>query len=372
MLVGVVKEVKNHEYRVALTPAGVQELCQAGHEVLVETLAGSGSFMTDLEYATAGARIVDEASEVWAKAALVLKVKEPLASEWSMMREGQVLFTYLHLAASKELTDGVLATGVTAIAYETVELANGMLPLLAPMSEIAGRLSTQEGAHALLKPSGGRGILIGGASGVHPAKVVILGAGVAGRNAAAIAVGMQANVVLIDSNIDRLREVDSIYHGRIQTVASNTYEIDQAVKDADLVIGAVLIPGAKTPRLVSHDQVLRMKPGSVFVDISIDQGGCFEDSRPTTHADPTYVVGPSLFYCVANMPAAVPNTATYALTNVTLPYVMTLANKGWKSAMQSNQALSRGLNTHKGLLTHNAVASAFGLEATPLEVALAA
>lgn len=372
MLVGVVKEIKNHEYRVALTPAGVQELRGAGHEVVVEEQAGAGSYITDAEYQAAGASLVKAASEVWAKADLVLKVKEPLAQEWPMMRKGQVLFTYLHLAASRELTEGMLKTGVTAIAYETVELANGALPLLAPMSEIAGRLSTQAGAHALLKPSGGRGILIGGASGVYPAKVVILGAGVAGRNAAAIAVGMQAEVVLIDSNIERLREVDSIYHGRVLTVASNAYEIDRAVRDADLVIGAVLIPGAKAPRLVSHDQVLKMKPGSVFVDISIDQGGCFEDSKPTTHADPTYVVGQSLFYCVANMPGAVPNTSTYALTNVTMPYVMALADKGWQGAVLSNEALARGLNVHKGLVTHEAVARAFDMAHTPLEVALAA
>jgi alanine dehydrogenase len=301
-----------------------------------------------------------------------LKVKEPMASEIAKMRSGQVLFTYLHLAASRELTEGLLASGATAIAYETVELADGSLPLLAPMSEIAGRLSTQAGAHALLKPSGGRGILIGGATGVKPGTVVVLGAGVAGRNAAAIAVGMQAEVIVIDSNADRLKELDDLYPGRVETLVSSSESINGAVLSADLVIGAVLIPGAKAPRLVTHEQVLKMKPGSVLVDISIDQGGCFEDSHPTTHADPTYVVGRSLFYCVANMPGAVPNTSTYALTNVTMPYVKQLAAKGWQEAIKSDGALAKGLNCHKGLLTSTPVAATFGMSASTIEMALAA
>jgi len=372
MRIGVVKEIKNHEYRVALTPAGVKELRDAGHDVLIERAAGDGSYIPDDEYSAAGATIVDSADKVWSEAELILKVKEPLANEIAKMRAGQVLFTYLHLAASRELTEGLLTSGVTAIAYETVELANGSLPLLAPMSEIAGRLSTQAGAHALLKPSGGRGVLIGGATGVKPGTVVILGAGVAGRNAAAIAVGMQAEVIIVDSNSVRLQELDDLYQGRVQTVMSTPEAIDREVRRADLVIGAVLIPGAKAPRLVTHDQVLKMKPGSVLVDISIDQGGCFEDSHPTTHADPTYVVGRSLFYCVANMPGAVPNTSTFALTNVTMPYVLMLASKGWRAAVQDNDALAKGLNCHKGLLTSAPVADAFGMSSSTVDMALAA
>jgi len=287
------------------------------------------------------------------------------------MRKGQLIFTYLHLAASKECTDALVASGSTAIAYETVELSDGSLPLLAPMSEVAGRLAPQVGAHALMRAHGGRGVLMGGVSGVYAAKVVVLGAGVAGMNAAAIALGMQAEVLLLDKNIARLRQMDAIYQGHMQTVASNAYEIEQAVLDADMVIGAVLVPGAKAPKLISNELVSRMKPGSVLVDIAIDQGGCFEDSRPTTHAEPTYPIHNSVFYCVANMPGAVPHTSTYALTNVTLPYAIALANKGWKQALREDSALALGLNVHDGQVTYAAVSESFGMSLLPLEEAIA-
>ena len=308
MRVGIPKEIKNHEYRVAITPAGVHELVTHGHEVVIEVGAGIGSSIPDTAYINAGAVMLETADAVWETADMILKVKEPIAPEYHRMREGQVIFTYLHLAASKECTDALIASGATAIAYETVELADGSLPLLAPMSEVAGRLAPQVGAHSLMRAHGGRGVLMGGVSGVYAAKVVVLGAGVAGMNAAAIALGMQAQVLLLDKNIARLRQVDAIYQGHMQTVASNAFEIEQAVLDADMVIGAVLVPGTKAPKLVSNELVSRMKPGSVLVDIAIDQGGCFEDSRPTTHAEPTYVVHNSVFYCVANMPGAVPHT----------------------------------------------------------------
>src|SRR6516165_2794836 len=340
MKIGVPREIKNHEYRVAITPAGVHELARSGHEVFVETGAGEGSSLPDEEFTAAGAKIVTSADEVWGTADLVLKVKEPIAEEYHRMRSGQVLFTYLHLAASRECTDALLSRGVTAIAYETVQLPDGSLPLLAPMSEVAGRMAPQVGAHHLQRDGGGRGVLMGGVSGVYAAKVVVLGAGVSGMNAAAIALGMQAEVLLLDKNIARLREADRIYQGHCQTVASNTYEIERAVVDADLVIGAVLVPGAKAPKLVSNALVARMKPGAVLVDISIDQGGCFEGSRPTTHANPTYRVHDALFYCVANMPGAVPHTSTYALTNVTLPYTVEIANRGWRDALRADPALA--------------------------------
>lgn len=371
MKVGVPKEIKNHEYRVAITPAGVHEFITHGHEVVIEAGAGVGSSIPDTDFIAAGATMLPTADLVWETADMILKVKEPIAAEYHRMRAGQVIFTYLHLAASKECTDALIASGSTAIAYETVELADGSLPLLAPMSEVAGRLAPQVGAHSLMRAHGGRGVLMGGVSGVYAAKVVVLGAGVAGMNAAAIALGMQAEVLLLDKNIARLRQVDAIYQGHMQTVASNTYEIEQAVLDADMVIGAVLVPGAKAPKLISNELVSRMKPGSVLVDIAIDQGGCFEDSRPTTHAEPTYAVHNSVFYCVANMPGAVPHTSTYALTNVTLPYAVALADKGWKQALADDPALALGLNVHNGHVTYAAVAESFGLPLVTVEEVLA-
>lgn len=371
MKVGIPKEIKNHEYRVAITPAGVHEMVRAGHEVLIQTHAGVGSSISDDDFLAAGARIVASAEDVWSAADLILKVKEPIAEEFSLMRRGQILFTYLHLAASRECTKALMSAGVTAIAYETVELPDGSLPLLAPMSEVAGRLAPQVGAQALMRASGGRGVLLGGVSGVHAAKVVVLGAGVAGMNAAAIALGMQAEVLLFDRNIARLRQVDAIYQGHMQTIASNAYQIERAVVDADLVIGAVLVPGARAPKLISNELVARMKSGSVLVDIAIDQGGCFEDSKPTTHADPTYRVHQSVFYCVANMPGAVPHTSTYALTNVTLPYALDLANHGWRAAVTADKALALGLNVHDGALVYEAVATGLDLPYTSLAEVLA-
>jgi len=369
--VGIPREIKNNEFRVAITPAGVNELVRRGHEVVIETEAGAGSSISNADYISAGATILSTADEVWATAEMIMKVKEPIASEYSKIRPGQILFTYLHLAASRECTDALVASGVTAIAYETVEMPDRSLPLLAPMSEVAGRLAPQVGSQALMRPYGGRGVLMGGVSGVYAAKVVVLGAGVAGLNAAAIALGMQAEVLLFDTNINRLRYVDAIYQGHMQTIASNAYEIENAIKDADMVIGAVLVPGAKAPKLVTNEMVSRMKPGSVLVDIAIDQGGCFEDSRATTHADPTYAVHNSLFYCVANMPGAVPHTSTYALTNVTLPYAVAIADKGWKQAARDDHSLALGVNVHDGQITYGAVAEAFGLGSRTLAEVLA-
>lgn len=366
MKVGIPREVKNHEYRVAITPAGVNEFTRSGHQVFVESGAGVGSSISDEEFARAGGKILATADEVWDAAELVLKVKEPVAEEYHRMREGQVLFTYLHLAASKECTDALVDRKLTGIAYETVELPDRSLPLLAPMSEVAGRLAPQVGAYHLQRQGGGRGILMGGVSGVYAAKTVVIGAGVSGMNAAAIALGLQAEVLLLDKNVGRLRQADAIYRGHLQTVASNAYEIERAVLDADLVIGAVLVPGAKAPMLISNEMVSRMKSGSVLVDISIDQGGCFEDSRPTTHAEPTYQVHDSIFYCVANMPGAVPHTSTYALTNVTLPYALELANHGWREALRRDPALALGLNTHAGQVTYGPVAEAHGMSTLPL------
>jgi alanine dehydrogenase len=342
-----------------------------GHQVVVEQGAGTGSSLPDEEFVAAGATILDSADDVWAEADLVLKVKEPVPEEYHRLRKDLVLFTYLHLAASRSCTEALLKARTTAIAYETVQLPDGSLPLLAPMSEVAGRMSPQAGAHHLQREGGGRGVLMGGVSGVYAAKVVVIGAGVAGMNAAAIALGMQAEVLLLDKNIARLRDADRIYQGHCQTVASNTYEIERAVLDADLVIGAVLVPGAKAPKLVTDAQVARMKPGSVLVDIAIDQGGCFEDSRPTTHANPVYKVHESLFYCVANMPGAVPHTSTYALTNVTLPYALEIADRGWRNALRSDPVLAKGLNTHDGIITYPSVAEAHGLPAGSLEAVLA-
>jgi len=381
MKVGIPKEVKNHEYRVAITPSGVHELVRGGHQVVIQAGAGVGSSIPDEDFTTAGAKILPTADDVWAESELILKVKEPIEEEYHRMRSGQVLFTYLHLAASKACTDALLNSGVTSIAYETVQLADGSLPLLAPMSEVAGRMAPQVGAHHLQRDGGGRGVLMGGVSGVYAAKVVVLGAGVSGvyaakvvvlgagvsgMNAAAIALGMQAEVLLVDKNVARLRQADAIYQGHCQTVASNAYEIERALIDADLVIGAVLVPGAKAPKLVSNELVSRMKPGAVLVDISIDQGGCFEDSHPTTHANPTYKVHETLFYCVANMPGAVPHTSTYALTNVTLPYTVEIANRGWRDALRADPALSLGLNTFGGAVTCEPVAEAHGLAYTPI------
>jgi alanine dehydrogenase len=358
VLVGVPREVKNHEYRVAITPAGVVELVHRGHDVVVEAGAGDGSSLPDADYAAAGARIVPSAEEVWA-ADLVLKVKEPMPEEYPRLRRDQILFTYLHLAANEECTRALVDAGTTAIAYETVRGQDGSLPLLAPMSEVAGRMAPQVGAHCLERAQGGRGVLLGGVSGVPAGKVVVIGAGVAGMSAATIAVGMQAEVVVLDTNVNRLRQIDFTYRGHLQTVASNAYEIDKACRWADLVIGAVLVPGAKAPKLVSNELVARMRPGSVLVDIAIDQGGCFADSRPTTHADPTYNVHGSVFYCVANMPGAVPNTSTWALTNVTLPYVVSLADKG--TGALDDPALAAGLNVAGGEVVLAEVAEAHGM-----------
>ena len=371
MKVGIPREVKNNEFRVAITPAGVHELVRHGHQVFIEKDAGLGSSITNEEYVSAGASILDTADEVWTTADLLLKVKEPIAEEYHRLRKGQTLFTYLHLAASRECTDALLESGTTAIAYETVEFANRQLPLLAPMSEVAGRLAPQVGAYHLMRSAGGRGVLPGGVPGVAPAKAVVIGGGVSGWNAAQIAVGMGFHVTLLDRDINKLREADKIFGTRVQTIVSNAFELEKAVLDADLVIGAVLIPGAKATKLVTNELVSRMKPGSVLVDIAIDQGGCFEDSRPTTHADPTFAVHDSVFYCVANMPGAVPNTSTYALTNATLPYIVELANRGWREALRRDAALAKGLNVHEGQITYKAVADAFDLEAVSLDSVLA-
>ncbi|MER6828506.1 alanine dehydrogenase [Streptosporangium sp. NPDC000563] len=371
MKIGVPAEVKNHEYRVAATPAGVHELVRHGHDVYIQRDAGLGSHLTDEEYLFAGAKILDTADEVWDQAEMILKVKEPIAEEYHRMRPGQVLFTYLHLAAGRECTEALLEREVTGIAYETVQVGN-TLPLLAPMSEVAGRLAPQVGAYNLMRFNGGRGVLPGGVPGVAPAKVVVIGAGVSGLNAAQIAVGMGADVTVLDLNVDRLRFIDAIYQGRLKTLVSTSYAIEKEVLEADLVIGAVLIPGAKAPTLVSNELVSRMKPGSVLVDIAIDQGGCFEDSRPTTHAEPTYQVHNSIFYCVANMPGSVANTSTYALTNATLPYAVKLAGLGWKEALQQDASLAPGLNTHAGRLTNEQVAIALELPYVPVSEVIAA
>ena len=371
MKVGVPKEVKNREYRVALTPIGVHELVQHGHEVLVQKTAGEGSQIPDQEYVAAGAVMLESADDVWGSADTILKVKEPVAEEYHRMREGQTLFTYLHLAADKPLTEELMARKVTAIAYETVQLPSGGLPLLYPMSEVAGCLAPQVGAYSLMKANGGRGVLMGGVGGVANAKVVIIGAGVSGQNAANIALGMGADVTLLDNDLEKLRMSFWRYNNRVHGLASSKLAIERQVTDADMVIGAVLIPGAAAPKLVSNELVSRMKPGSVLVDIAIDQGGCFEDSHATTHDDPTYPVHNSVFYCVANMPGAVPNTSTYALTNATLPYVVALADKGWTQALRDDHSLALGLNTHAGQLTNGAVGESVGIESVGLDSVLA-
>ena len=360
MNIGVPKEIKNNEFRVAITPSGVREFVKHGHSVSIESSAGLGSAITDDDYRKVGATIVSSADEVWKKAELILKVKEPIAAEYSRMRKDQVLFTYLHLAASRECTDALMKSGITAIAYETVEV-NGGLPLLAPMSEVAGRMAAQVGAAALQKSSGGRGVLLGGVPGVRPGKVLVLGGGTAGLAAATIAHGMRADVTVVDVNQRRLGEIDQIFGGTVTTLMSNTHEIEEQALEADLIIGAVLVHGAKAPKLITNELVKKMKSGAVLVDIAIDQGGCFEDSKPTTHAEPTFKVHDALFYCVANMPGAVPFTSTYALSNATLPYALALANKGWKTALKDDAALSKGLNVHDGKVYYRAVAEAHGL-----------
>ena len=365
MIVGVPKEIKVHESRVAITPEGVSEFVHAGHSVLIQDGAGVGSAITNEDFKQAGATIVATADDVWQKADLVLKVKEPIEPEYPKMRKGQTLFTYLHLAASKLCTDALVASGTTAIAYETVEV-NGTLPLLAPMSEVAGRLATQVGATALQKPHGGRGVLLGGVPGVAPGRVVVIGGGVAGLNSAVIALGMGADVTVFDRSIIRLQYIDTVYMGRIKTLVASKHAIEREVKQADLVIGAVLVHGAKAPKLVSNALVAQMKSGSVLVDIAIDQGGCFEDSKATTHAEPTYTVHNSVFYCVANMPGAVPVASTYALTNATLPYALSLANLGWEAACKKDPNLAKGLNVHAGKIYYSAVAEAHGYPSVEL------
>ena len=371
MRIGVPTEVKNHEYRVAITPAGVAEFVRRGHQVAIQAGAGAGSSITDDDFVTAGATIVPDADSVWGAADLVLKVKEPIASEYHRLRAGQVLFTYLHLAADAEGTKALLASGTTAVAYETVQLADGSLPLLAPMSEVAGRLAPQVGAYSLMRNSGGRGVLPGGVPGVAPAKITVIGGGVSGVNAATIALGLGADVTVLDLNIARLRQIDAQFGGRVKTLVSSSYAIEQSVLEADMVIGAVLVPGAKAPTLVSNDLVKRMKSGAVLVDIAIDQGGCFEDSHATTHEDPVYRVHDAVFYCVANMPGAVPNTSTYALTNATLPYALRLADLGWQDALRQDPALALGLNTHAGQLTNASVGEALGLPVAEVATVLA-
>jgi alanine dehydrogenase len=362
--VGIPTEIKNNEYRVAITPSGVAELVHRGHDVLVQVGAGEGSAIHDADFKAAGATMVESADQVWAQADLLLKVKEPVEPEYSRMRKGQVLFTYLHLAASKQCTDALLASGTTSIAYETVQTADGALPLLAPMSEVAGRLSAHVGAYHLMRTMGGRGVLMGGVPGVAPATVVVIGGGMAGDNAAAVAWGMGAHVTVFDLNVNTLRKIDAEYGGAIETRYSARLDLENAVKQADLVIGAVLVPGAKAPKLVTNATVAQMKPGAVLVDIAIDQGGCFEDSRPTTHDDPTFKVHDAVFYCVANMPGAVPRTSTFALTNATMPYVLKLADKGWQGACFSDSALTKGLSTHEGKLLNKEVAHDLDLHYT--------
>jgi alanine dehydrogenase len=361
MRIGVPREIKVHEYRVGLVPAGVRELTAAGHEVVVESGAGKGIGVEDAHYEACGARVVGTAEQVFAGAEMIVKVKEPQPKECVMLRPGQVLFTYLHLAADREQALGLIKSGATAIAYETVTGRNNSLPLLTPMSEVAGRMSIQVGATCLQKAAGGFGVLLGGVPGVQPAKVVILGGGVAGTHAAEMAVGLRSDVTVVDRSVDRLRELSSIFGGALQTAYSTAETIERLVLEADLVIGAVLLVGAAAPKLVTHAMVKRMKPGAVLVDIAIDQGGCFETSHPTTHADPTFVVDGVIHYCVANMPGAVPRTSTFALTNATLPYVRALADNGWESALRKDAGLAAGLNVHAGKVTHQAVAAALGL-----------
>ena len=373
VIIGIPTEVKDDEYRVAITPAGVKELTSHGHTVLVQKDAGLGSSISNEDFVATGATIIDEADDVWAESDLVLKVKEPVAVEYERLgaRQGQTLFTYLHLAASRPCTDALIAAGNTAIAYETVRLPNNTLPLLTPMSEVAGRMAPLMGAHHLMRAGGGRGTLITGVPGVQAAKVVVLGAGVAGMASATVAVGMHASVFIFDRNLERLRDVDHHFRGAVETVASSQHAIEEAIIDADIVIGAVLVIGAKAPKLVTDDMVATMRPGSVLVDISVDQGGCFESTRPTTHSDPVFKVHDSLFYCVANMPGAVPNTSTHALVNATLPYTLEIARDGWQAAVRSDAALAEGVNVADGHVTYAPVAEAHDLDYRPLSSLLA-
>ncbi|HUD69593.1 MAG TPA: alanine dehydrogenase [Acidimicrobiales bacterium] len=372
MIIGVPSEVKDDEYRVALTPAGARELTSAGHEVVIEAGAGAGSSMRDEDFIATGATIVQTAVDVWATADLVLKVKEPVKSEYPLLglRTGQVLFTYLHLAASRPCTDALLAAGNTAIAYETVRLPDNSLPLLTPMSEVAGRMAPLMGAHHLMRSGGGRGTLVCGVPGVAAANVIVLGAGVSGMAAATVAVGMLANVHIFDKNLERLRQVDHHFRGEVETVASSVHAIEEACIGADIVIGAVLVFGAKAPKLVSDDLVSRMRPGSVLVDISVDQGGCFEGTHPTTHSDPVFEHNGCIFYCVANMPGAVPETSTHALVNATLPYTMAIARKGWRDAVREDRALAEGVNVVEGALTCGPVGDAHDLPVVELAAVL--
>jgi alanine dehydrogenase len=366
VIVGIPKEVKNHEYRVAATPEGVRELTHADHRVVVQASAGDGSAISDGAFAAAGAEVLPDADAVFSEAELIVKVKEPQPEEYGRFGPDHVLFTFLHLAADEKLTRFLVERGVRGVAYETVQMPDGRLPLLAPMSEIAGRMAPHVGAKLLERPQGGRGVLMGGASGVAPANVVVLGGGMAGWNAAQIAAGMEANVVVIDKNVDRLREIDRIWQGRIETVMSSRLAIERLVLQADLVVGAVLVPGAKAPRLVTADHVRRMQHGAVLVDISIDQGGCFETSHMTTHDNPTYVVDGVVHYCVGNMPGAVPRTSTYALTNVTLPYVLDIASNGIETAIREDPVLALGVNTWDGHVTNQGVSEATGTTFEPL------
>ena len=367
MIVGIPREVKDTEFRVAATPEGVRELVDAGHTVLVEEGAGAGSSLAEDRYKRAGAQFVASADDVWREADMILKVKEPIPAEFDRMREGQILFTYLHLAADRALTDELIRRKVQAVAYETVQLADGRLPLLAPMSEVAGRMAPHEAARFLEKEAGGRGVLMGGVSGVRPAKVLVLGAGMAGANAAWIAAGMEAEVIVVDKNLDKLRFIDQIHKGRIVTLMSDRLTLEQRVREADAVIGSVLLPGARAPVIVSEEMVASMRPGSVIVDIAIDQGGCVATSRMTTHSDPTYTVHDVVHYCVGNMPGAVPNTSTYALTNVTLPYALAIAVDGLEAAVRADQALAAGVNVYAGSVTNDGVAEAHDLEHVALE-----
>jgi alanine dehydrogenase len=367
--IGVAKEIKTDEYRVALTPAGARELVQKGHDVLIETGAGDGSSFPDAEYQRAGAQVLS-VDDVWAQAEMLLKVKEPIAAEYPRLREGLVLFTYLHIAADEPLTRALVDSGITAVAYETVETNDHRLPLLAPMSEIAGRLAAQAGAYFLEKPLGGRGLLLGGVPGVAPGRVLVLGGGVVGYNAAIIAIGLGAQVTILDRSIDRMRYLDEILSGRVSTVMSSTLQIESSIADADVVIGAVLVPGTRAPKLVTRDMLGVMKAGSVIVDVAIDQGGCVETAKPTTHSDPVYTVDGVIHYCVANMPGGVPITSTKALTNATLPYVEAIAEHGLAEAVARDQALARGVNVLHGKITYEPVAEAHDLEYTALETVL--
>lgn len=367
MIVGLPKEIKDNEYRVGLTPAGVRALTDAGHQVIVEKSAGEGSGFEDALYQRAGGRLIDSADDVWKSADMIVKVKEPIAPEYPLMREGQLLFTYLHLAPDRELTKQLIERKVTGIAYETITDRRGTLPLLTPMSEVAGRMAIQVGAHYLEKMSGGRGILLGGVPGVPAARVVIIGGGVVGTNAAKIAVGMGAHVTIIDNNLDRLRELDDIFLSKISTLASSAYMIHDAISQADLIVGAVLVPGAAAPKLVTKSMLKDVPNGAVIVDVAVDQGGCIETTHPTTHSNPTFYVEGVLHYCVANMPGAVPRTSTFALTNATLPYALKLANKGFMQAISSDQGLKEGVNTYAGHCTYEAVAAAQGIPFTALD-----